>query len=298
MVKPNKIILIFILVFFTGSYAYSFLREKKVVNGDIIEKIEFGEINWTTGELKVYANIKLPKIIKDTDKVNNRNTVYAKSKAAARLYAFAEAKKICKRNLINAVYNIRVKENIFIKDYLLKIDKLRFSIDKFIDSIVYYKKIYNKDNSVSVIYKIDIWGINGLLKAIENLRCNDEVVTNSKNISEITQTFTSLVIDARDIKGFYPSLNPEIYDINGNLLYSGCLVIKDKYLYNGGAKFLGDTDNLPDVKYIDAHSLTVRALKLKTKTSLVISRDSAELLFSSKQTLKYLKQGKVVIIAR
>ncbi len=213
--------------------------------------------------------------------------------------AFRKAKELCKKNLVNAVYNLRIEGNYFIKNYLLTAtNEFKFKLNSYIDNIKTYKKIYNTDNSITVTCSIKLWGKGSLLSAVIN---KDIIPENPKiNISMRSniepQIFSGLMIDARHIKNFYPSLNPEIYDRHNNLIYSVSIMYTDAYKFNGPAKFIGDTSKIENIKFLNSNVLTIRAVKKKNNTSLVISDDAVNELLASPRTFENLKQGKVVIL--
>ncbi len=288
----------------------AFLREKQVKNGELIEKIEFGYINWTEGYIEISSKVFLPEIIKDNKYKIYKNENYATSLADARLIAFKQAKEYGKRNLLNAIYNLRIYNNYFIKSYLLKsTNDFKYRLDSFILSLTNYRKFYNNDNSITVKYKVKFFGNNGLFNIINNSDVNlidfnkISIISNLKIISTNTnklRDYSALILDCRKIKGLYPSLNFHIYDEKGNLIYGGEYISSNVFKEEGVVKYIGDTSYLEKIKFLDKDILIVKPLKKRrfSTSDIIISNNIAKIIKSSPLLLTNLKKGKVIVIIK
>ena len=72
MVRSNKIILLYFILL-CGVYPLNaYLSTMTFDQNNVIEKIEFGTINWTEGIITITGESSLPKIIKDKNKIQSQ----------------------------------------------------------------------------------------------------------------------------------------------------------------------------------------------------------------------------------
>ena len=308
-----KKILLF-LIFYTITFNLEAYLHKKVIReGKVYENIEYGEINWTDGILKIKGTAKLPPVIKNKfdPRTQSEDFEYAPDKATARLMALNKAKEIAIRNLTAAVYNLRIKDNYFVKNYLEKsTNDFDFRLNQYITTKSKNKILYNKDGNISVELTINLWGKDGFLSIINNqdkelMAFNTNrfklSITNT-NISKeaetiIPQEYTSLIIDATEIENLQPALSPSILDESGNIVYNSSFVLKYYANKKGVVKYIADKSLVPDIDFVDEKAFLVRAIsKGKNDTDIVIPDDVVKQFFSSNKTFKYLQRCNVIII--
>lgn len=310
-----KKILLFLIFFSITSNLEAYLHNKVIKNGKVYENIEYGEIDWTDGVLKIKGTAKLPAVIKNKFdiRVQSGDFEYAPDRATARLMALNKAKELAIRNLTSAIYNLRVKDNYYVKNYLENsTNDFDFRLNQYITTKSKNRVLYNKDGSISVELTINLWGKDGFLSIIKK---NDKEliafntnrfrlsVTNT-NISKggetiIPQEYTSLIIDATEIENLQPALSPSILDESGNIIYNSSFVLKYYASQKGVVKYISDKSLVADIDFVDERAFLVRAIsKGKNDTDIVIPDDVVKQLFSSDKTFKHLQRCNVIIIIK
>ncbi len=310
-----KRLIIFLIFLSLNLKLNAYLRKKVIKDGKVQEIIEYGEINWTDGILKVRGTSNLPIIIKNKfdPRTQSDDFEYAPDKATARLMALNKAKELAIRNLTSAIYNLRIKDSYFVKDYLEKsTNEFKTRLNEFISTKSKSKVLYNRNETITVELTVNLWGKNGFLSIIKNddknliafNTNNFKLSVTNTNIASteeyiIPQEYTSLIIDATDIKGFQPALSPSIFDEAGNSVYNSTYVLKSYAQKNGIVKYVGEKSLVPKIDFVKETAFFVRAIsKGKTDTDLIIPNDVVKQLFSSTKTFRYLKQCNVIIITQ
>ena len=303
----KRIKFLILILFFVNSL-YSYYREKFIKEWSICEKIEYGEINWSDGIIKVIGKAELPKII-DKNLIKEESEDFAINLAEARLKAFKKAEEKAFESLFAALHNIRIYDEYFFLYYLQKSEtEFNFNFENFVRENMIEKKIYNPDKSVSVEITLKLFGEKGLLNIFNS---NDNLfffnstnfslslASSSNEFTVVPQEYTSIIVDAKDIKGYFPSLSPSIVDEEGNLIYSSKFVYKESAIKKGIVQYISDEKYLDKIDFVDEKAFLLKGIKLgKNCTEIVIPTYIKSQLFSSEKTFKHLKNCNVVIITR
>lgn len=309
MVKRIKLIILFV-TFFITQISYAYLRNKEIRDGKVYEIIEYGEINWTDGYIKITGRAELPIIIKNKSDLRiDDNLEYAENLASARRIAFQNAENMAFAKLLAAIHNLRIYDEHFLINYIKKNNpEFNSQLENFIKNYSLIKKIYNPDNSVSVELTLRLWGDNGLFSIFPE---NDEdfvsfnstnfklLVSTNAEFTIIPQEYHSLIIDATGVKEFQPNFFPTIIDEDGRIIYCSSFLSKDKAKKNGIVRYIGDNSLLFNYDFVDDKAFLVKALRIgRTKTEIVIPSYIAPQLFSSTNTFNYLKNCNFIIITK
>lgn len=310
MAEKNKTVLGLILVLCSLECLYSFSSRTQVRNSQLVESVEFGEINWTAGVLTVEARENLPPVIKDRESPAYRENPEhsARDLAEARSMARSLALKKAGQHLFNAVLHVRIKNDFYIKDHISgATNDFPFTLQSFLDRNRKPEHIYNKDGSVSLRMSIRLYGKNGLItlfteKDLELLfgTAGSSVAGTvreqfQKNQEEVKQKFSSLVVDAESIKEIQPALFPLLYDENGTVLYSP-FICPDEIKKSGFVSYLPSVTLISNVSYIDDACCIVKAVSAYDRTDLILPREKMNRFFSDPETLPVLRQCRVVVI--
>ncbi len=310
--RLNKFFIAIILLFITASQISAYLLKKIIIEEKVLEQIEYGYIDWSEGKIEVEGQATPPQVIKNKldRRLKDFSEKYAPDKATARLTALKKADEIAIRNLTSAVYNIRIKDNYYIKNYInISSNNFVYRLNNFIQENKKKSILYNRDGTISVKFSLNLFGTNSLLSIINETdtnfmtfdKKNFEVSKSTNTLSEdiIPQEYTSLIIDATDIKNLIPSLCPEIFDEKNNIIYNSSYVIKESAETKGIVKFISSHSIIPKIDFVDEKSFMARAIAAgKDNTSVILDTSTIKQLFSSTNTFKHLKKCNVIIIMK
>lgn len=305
MVKRNKIIFTVLIFISLQINVHAYLSQTVIKNNNIIEEMEFGEINWTQGKITISGNEKLVEIIKDKNDLRYQEnpTKYAFDLAEARKITKLNSLKKTEKYLYNALLFVRIKNNTYLKNYLLSsTNDFKFHFNNFIEQNQEIQYIYNEDNSITTSLSLDLYGPKGLIQLFLNdesfRKLNFQKQTNyqkpTANTNEIIpQVYTSLIIDASEIKMLKPALFPIIYNQLHQIIYTPNLIINTSSKY---MNYAAEISNIKDIDFVDDKSYIIKAISSYNETDLVLPLREAMQFLSDKNTLTYLKKCNIIII--
>ncbi len=303
----KKYLIIIILLFsFTNHNLYAYLSKTTIQNKNVIEKIEFGTINWTRGVITVYGKAPVLEISKDS-LLSKKDKKPPFSKAEARQQAKKIAYANARQNLYNAILNLRIKNNYYIKSYLIhSTNNFKYCLNNFISANTSLKYSYHKD-SIRVELKLKLFSNNGLITVFTN-KFNPELISfltvsnynqYKKNLSHLTnilsQTYTSLIIDASELT-LKPALFPALYNENGKKIFSSIIVPENEVIKKGLAVYIPDVNLISKYDFIDSKAFIIKAVKTKNKTDLILPDEETKRFLSNMDTVKFLQKCNVLII--
>jgi len=129
------------------------------------------------------------------------------------------------------------------------------------------------------------------------------IVKPGQKVTEVSSTGsaknTGLVIDARGLK-IIPALAPKVLDESGKVVYSSEFVTKDALEQNGVVGYFRSVDAAKKAKRVGNKPLVIKALKAASdgKTDIVLSNADAEKLIAKDANMKFLTEGKVIIVIK
>lgn len=307
MAKKYLIILI-LLFLFTNHSLYAYLRKTTIQNKNVIEKIEFGIINWTRGVITIYGKAPVLEISKDILlSISKKDEKLPFSKAEARQQAKKKAYANARQNLYNAILNLRIKNDFYIKSYLIhSTNNFKYHLNDFISANTSLKYSYHK-SSIRVELKLKLFSSNGLITVFTN-KFNPELISfltvfnynqYKKNLSHLTnilsQTYTSLIIDASELT-LKPALFPALYNENGKEIFSTKIVPENEVIKKGLAVYIPDVNLISKYDFIDSKAFIIKAVKTKNKTDLILPDEETMRFLSNMDTVKSLQKCNVLII--
>jgi len=245
-----------------------------VTDGDL--NVDHGQVNWTERTITATGSgapdLKAPNV------------------AVARLGAERVAKMDALRNIMETLKGVQLDSEITIENELVTHSKMRSKIQGVIRRFKVLKTKYYSDGGVDLIVQVSLDGQLGssLVKPGEK---------GSALPAEGKTKHTGLIIDARGLK-IMPALSPKILDESGNVIYDSEFLGKEALEARGVIAYFKNFDSAKKNKRVAASPLVLKALKLKegSKTDIILSNADAEKLRDPGSNLKYLADGKVLVV--
>jgi hypothetical protein len=246
----------------------------EVVEGDL--KVEHGQVNWTDKTITATGSgapdLKAPNV------------------AVARLGAERVAKLDALRNILEALKGVRVNSEITVENEMVTNSKMRTKVEGVARRFKVLKTKYYSDGGVDLIVQMSIDG-----------QLASTLVDSDAKTAELPQKGNAknsgLIINARGLK-MMPALAPKILDESGNVIYSSEFLAKGDLEERGVTSYFKEMDAAKKSKRVGANPLVLKALKLAqgTKTDVVLSNADAEKLKDPEANLKYLSEGRVILV--
>jgi len=323
MVKTGILIFIAILIFTSVLDLNAFLSKIVIEDNKLIEKVEFGQIDWTTGLVTIYGEKKLSEI-SDANPIRVRQ--YAKNLAYENAW----------KNLYNALLHLRIKNNFYIKDYLTvhTTNEFRFHYDDFLKKRAYRRFLYKEDKvivelKVKLFQKIHdikdekrfiIEPINphtnykrylkerGIITIFTNKyrpelipfyssSNYDYYIKNTLNTNNpVSQEYTSLIIDASDFKKLKPALFPALYSQSKKEIYSSRIVPEKNVVKSGMVIYLPDIELIYKFKFIRNDAFIIKAVGVRNKTDIILPDEELDQFLSNEKTVQALQKCHILVI--
>lgn len=292
---------------------YSYPSELILKQDKLVEKIEFGEINWTDGKLIIMDTEKMTPVIKDKGSLayQEEQESYASDLAQARKMTRQKAQDKATRYLMDAVLNLRIRNDLLVRDYLLNTtNDFKFLLNDCVARNIKKEYIYNQDDTISARLTLPFFGSQGLLTVFTNDLTPPLVSfysifdfnTLMKHLDTMTnepaQEFTSLIIDASDLKGIKPCLFPAVYDQDMKALYTSTMFPKSMILQRPFITYMPRITLIKDLPFIDNKSYIIKAVSVYGGTDLILPPEAVSRLFSDKKTITHLQEGNTAIIIK
>jgi len=245
-----------------------------VTEGDL--KVEHGEVNWTERTITATGS--------------GAPDLKAANVAVARLGAERVAKLDALRNILEAVKGLRISSDVTIENQIITNEKMRTKIEGVARGFKVIRTKYYSDGGVDLTVQMPL---DGALAT--------SVLAPGAKASEISASgearHTGLIIDARGLKAM-PALGPKVMDEAGRSVYGADVLEPTSLEAHGVAGYFKDLEAAKKAKRTGATPLVLKALKLAqgSKTDLVLSTADAEKLRDPGSNLKYLTEGRVIIV--
>jgi hypothetical protein len=250
----------------------------QVTDGDL--KLEHGQVNYTSRVITATGS-GAP----DLQDPRARQNV-----AVARLGAERVAKMDALRNILETLKGVQVTSELTVEKEMVTNEKMRTRIEGVARNFRVLNTKYYADGGVDVIVEMSL---NGPLASTVVEPGGKGADLPGKGASKNT----GLVIDARGLKAV-PALSPRIVDEAGKLIYSVEYLDKATLEAAGVVGYYKDIESAKASKRVATSPLVLKALKLAEggKTDIVLSNADAEKLRDPESNLKFLAEGKVVIV--
>jgi|SRR5690554_3545599 hypothetical protein len=181
----------------------------------VIEEVGAGEIDWETGVIRVVGYGAAPKGVPG---------------AIGRLLAQRAAKADAYRNALEVIEGVRVRSETLVQNYTVVSDEIRLSMEGFIRGGHFEQVSYDMENTCEIILVLPLGGEKGLSSLLFNTVKQLPTIPTAPPVEVLPKPargYTGIVIDTRglDIK---PALYPQVFDIDGYLLYGPTMVSVDR----------------------------------------------------------------------
>jgi len=249
-------------------------QEAGVTEGDL--KLDHGQVNWTERTITATGS--------------GAPDLKAQNVAVARLGAERVAKLDALRNILETLKGVRLNSDVTVKNEMLTSSKMRSKIEGIARRFKVLKTKYYSDGGVDVTVQMSLDG-----------QVASTLLDSGSKLADIPASGaaknTGLIIDARGLKAL-PALGPKLMDEGGQVLYSAEFLDKASLESNGVVGYFKDMGAAKKAKRVGASPLVLKALKLSAegKTDLVLSNADAQRLRNPESNLKYLTEGRVIIV--
>ncbi len=249
-------------------------QEAGVTEGDL--KLDHGQVNWTDRTITATGS--------------GAPDLKAQNVAVARLGAERVAKLDALRNILETLKGVRLNSDVTVKNEMISSSKMRSKIEGVARRFKVLKTKYYSDGGVDVTVQMSLDG-----------QVASTLLESGSKVADVpaggAAKNTGLIIDARGLKAL-PALGPKLMDEGGQVIYSAEFLDKASLEANGVVGYFKDMEAAKKAKRIGGSPLVLKALKLSAegKTDLVLSNADAERLRNPESNLKYLTEGRVIIV--
>ncbi len=246
-----------------------------VTEGDL--NVGHGQVNWTEHTITATGS--------------GAPDLKATNVAVARLGAERVAKLDALRNILETLKGVRITSEVTVQSEIMTDEKMRTTIEGAAQHFKVLRTKYYSDGGVDVVVQISLDGevVSTLIKP----------GTKTAEVSDGAgqPNDTGLVIDARGI-GIIPALAPRVVDESGTVLYSSDFVDQKSLQARGVVGYFRDLEAAGKNGRVGSEPLVIKALKRSadSKTGMVLSHADAAKLQNKEMNLKYLTEGKVIIV--
>jgi len=243
----------------------------EVTEGDL--KVEHGQVNWTDKTITATGSgapdLKAPNV------------------AVARLGAERVAKMDALRNILETLKGVRIDSEVTVENEMVTNSKMRSKVQGVARHFKVLKTKYYSDGGVDLIVEMSLDG-----------QLASTLVESGSKTADLPQKgdakHSGLIINAKGLK-VIPALAPKILDESGKVIYSAEFLAKENLEERGVAAYFKAMDAAKKCKRVGANPLVVKALK-GAKTDVVLSNADAEKLKDPETNLKYLAEGRVILV--
>jgi hypothetical protein len=246
----------------------------EVTEGDL--KVEHGQVNWTDKTITATGSgapdLKAPNV------------------AVARLGAERVAKLDALRNILETLKGVRIDSEVTVENEMVTNSKMRTKVQGVARRFKVLKTKYYSDGGVDLIVQMSLDG-----------QLASTLVESGSKTADLPQKgdakHSGLIINAKGLK-VIPALAPKILDESGKVVYSAEFLAKENLEERGVAAYFKAMDAAKKSKRVGANPLVLKALKASkgAKTNVVLSNADAEKLKDPETNLKYLAEGRVILV--
>jgi hypothetical protein len=246
----------------------------EVTEGEL--KVEHGQVNWTDKTITATGSgapdLKAPNV------------------AVARLGAERVAKLDALRNIMETLKGVRIDSEVTVESEMVTNSKMRTKVQGVARHFKVLKTKYYSDGGVDLIVQMSLDG-----------QLASTLVESGSKTADLPQKgdakHSGLIINAKGLK-VMPALAPKILDESGKVIYSAEFLATASLEERGVAAYFKALDAAKKSKRVGANPLVVKALKVAKdgKTNVVLSNADAEKLKDPETNLKYLAEGRVILV--
>ena len=271
------------------------LAAPTVAGNTLIEELEYGCIDWSTGTVRV-RGVGAPSTTDSGQATDTPTDILdiARHRAQANLLKTAYAIRI---NAVSEVAD-RAAQSLAFRDGLVALTR----------NATVTRQEYLSDGTIEIELSMNITGGFGQFVLPEEIRQVEPVTTmtvaepagDAATVPENGVTkdpYTGLILDATGI-GAKPSLVPVVVDEAEEVVYGPAFVSREFAVSRGMSGFAATLDDARNDKRVGERPMIIKALRTREtgETDLVISTADAARLRSSVAHLNFLKACRVNIV--
>lgn len=249
---------------------------------EMIQNLEHGHINWTTGVV-VAKGIGAPP---DNSK-------------AARPMAIQAAKLVAYRNLLELIKYVRIDSTTTVENFIIKSDVITSRVEGIIHNAQIIKTDYMSDGTVEVIVQMDMRGSFSQLLLPQEIQQVESIkpIPQENAVAPPSGVYTGLIVDGRGLK-VKPAMSPRILDENAQEVYGSAYVSREFAVQQGMSGYAKDIDAAAKNDRVTDRPLLVKGLKTSGtgNSDIVISNADAAVIRNASENLSFLKQCRVMIV--
>ena len=179
----------------------------------MVEEVGPGQIDWGKGLIHVVGYGAPPK---------------GASGPKARLMARGAAKEDAYRNAAEVLNGLRVNNGTYLRNYVVQSDEIRLVVEGFIQGARIIKSNQYGGGMIELTIELPLGGEAGLTTLLNRPEITGRISSSPAMVAdyaatEVTTAYTGVIIDARNL-GVKPALYPQVFDHEGNLLYTFTMV--------------------------------------------------------------------------
>ena len=265
---------------------------------EVIEYMETGSINWTTGIIQAMGfNVPSKKDF---------------GKPVDRQKALNAAKEVAHHNLFEVVKSIRIDSDTTVNDFAVKKDVIMAEIKSMTKRASIVKQEYLSDGTVQVSMEMRLFGGFTQLVLPQEIK-QVEPIKPVKPVEEVPPSpfgetitpdssfepdiYTGLIVDARGLKTM-PAMSLKIYDEKGNEVYGAAFVSREFAVQQGMTGYVKDLAAVLCNPRVTDNPLTAKALRVVGSecSDIIISNAEASKVRSASEHLCFLKKCRVMIV--
>lgn len=251
-------------------------------DAEVVQKLAHGEVNWSTRMVTATgsgaASLKPNQV-----------------PAAARLKAERAAQLDALRNIIETLQGVQVTGKRSVGD-LMSNGEIKSKVEGFARGFKVVDTRYYSDGSVDKVVQMPMTNeLNETLMsaAVGGKKAKKKISLNTSGEAKAS----GLIINAKGL-GLLPSMAPRLVDEAGKEVYGTAVVAADAVAEGGLAGYAKDIEQAKADARTGEKPVVIKALRLakNSKTDLVLSSADAENLRAPDTNLKFLTEGRVIIV--
>lgn len=274
---------LFLLGFFIlGLSSIAHTGEMLPINGVVVENIDAGQINWTTGVIQAHG-LQSPLL----------NAYHAESDKKQ----FSLAKSQAQQQMLTTIKSIRIGSDHLV-DQVLGNLQIMAELQTLIVKSPYIEREYLSDRTVRVTLTIPLHGaISQLLlpREIHPIQSIGTYLALGEAIAA-PDPYTGLIVDTRAFD-VHPVLVPEIVDDRDTPVYGTAFVSREFVVSRGMVSYTRQPDSVEFKDRVGDNPLMIHGLKLADNGSgaIVVSSGEAAKVREASAHLEFLRQCRVII---
>jgi len=258
---------------------------------DLVEKVDGGLINWSTGSVAAQGVGAPPE--------RDYGTPQAKPEAigAARLDAM--------QNILEALQGVRIDSKTTVKNFVTESDVVAAEVASMARGAKVVHEEDLSDGTAAVTVEMSLLGgfaqlvLPPEIRQVETVRsiATHGPESGSKSTSASSGAYTGLVIDARGLNAM-PAMAPKVTDETGQEVYGPAFVSREFAVQQGMSGYARDIKGARANPRVGDNPLVVKGLRTNRAggSDILISNADAAKLRSASENLSFLKKCRVMIV--